>query len=309
MTADTTVRLGMMAPFADGLITDGGFLRDYAATLEECEVESVWTVEHVIIAQDYEPLYPYSPTGRTPSGGESVPMPDPLETIAFLAGASQTLRFGTAVVVAPLHSPVVLAKRAATVARQSGGRLMLGLGIGWQKEEYAAVGAPFAARGARLEDAIGAMRALWADNPASYHGTHVSFDRLISLPQPAGGTVPIVLGGNSTPAVERAGRLADGWFPYTITPDDFATQAELLRATATAAGRSADDVELTAWPGSCDPTRELDPGWVRGYTGEGATRLIISAPMRGDEGLLGPRGLDALRDHVARYRDTVLAHV
>ncbi|NUU22405.1 MAG: LLM class flavin-dependent oxidoreductase [Streptomycetaceae bacterium] len=128
--ARTPIRLGMMAPFADGLITDGGFLRDLAATLEDCGVESLWTVEHVVVAEDYEPPYPYSASGRTPSGGEHVPMPDPLETIAFLAGASATLRFGTAVVVAPLHSPVVLAKRAATIDRHSDGRFMLGLGIG-----------------------------------------------------------------------------------------------------------------------------------------------------------------------------------
>lgn len=305
--AAADIRLGMMAPFADGLITDGGFLRDFAGTLEECGVESVWTVEHVVIAEDYEPLYPYSADGRTPSGGHTVPMPDPLETIAFLAGASRTLRFGTAVVVAPLHSPVVLAKRAATIERQSGGRLMLGLGIGWQKEEYAAVGAAYSDRGRRLEDAIGAMRALWADAPASYHGTHLSFDRLISLPRPAAGAVPIVLGGNSDAAARRAGRLADGWFPYTISPEDFAVQADLLRTAAAAAGRPGDAVELTAWPGSCDPSRELDPDWVRGYTEHGTTRLVVAPPLRGDDGLLGPRGLAALRDHIDRYRDTVLA--
>src|SRR5262249_50883651 len=160
----------------------GGFLRDFAGTLEECGVESVWTVEHVVIAEEYEPLYPYSESGRTPSGGTHVPMPDPLETIAFLAGASRTLRFGTAMVVAPLHSPVVLAKRAATIDRHSDGRLMLGLGIGWQKEEYAAVGAAYADRGRRLEECVGAMRALWRDAPASYAGRHVAFERLNSLP-------------------------------------------------------------------------------------------------------------------------------
>ncbi|WP_436777932.1 LLM class F420-dependent oxidoreductase [Yinghuangia sp. YIM S09857] len=300
------LRLGMMAPFADGLITSGGFLRDFAGTLEECGVESLWTVEHVVIAENYEPLYPYSESGRTPSGGENVPMPDPLETIAFLAGATGTLRFGTAMVVAPLHSPVVLAKRVATIDRHSDGRLMLGLGIGWQKEEYAAVGAPYADRGRRLEETIGAMRALWADAPASYEGRHVSFSRLNSLPRPASGAVPVVLGGNSDPAVGRAGRIGDGWFPYTITPEDFAAQADLLRRTSAEAGRDADAVEITAWPGSCDRTRENDPAWVRGYTENGATRLVIAPRIAGDDGLLGPRGLDALRDQIARYRDEVL---
>ncbi|GAA4986637.1 LLM class F420-dependent oxidoreductase [Yinghuangia aomiensis] len=300
------VKLGMMAPFADGLVTSGGFLRDLAGTLEECGVESVWTVEHVVIAEEYEPLYPYSASGRTPSGGTHVPMPDPLETIAFLAGASRTLRFGTAMVVAPLHSPVVLAKRAATIDRHSDGRLMLGLGIGWQKEEYAAVGASYSDRGRRLEECVGAMRALWADAPASYSGKHVSFERLNSLPRPESGAVPVVLGGNSDPAVRRAGRIGDGWFPYTITAEDFATQADLLRASAADAGRDAADVEITAWPGSCDREREHDPAWVRQFVEHGASRLVIAPRIAGDDGLLGPRGLDALRDQIARYRDEVL---
>lgn len=300
------LQLGMMAPFHDGLITSGGFLRDLAGTLEEGGVESLWTVEHVAIADGYEPLYPYSEDGRIPGSSGSVPMPDPLETIAFLAGAATVLRFGTAMMVAPLHSPVVLAKRAATIDRHSGGRLMLGLGIGWQKEEYAAVGVPYRDRGRRLEESVGAMRALWADAPASYEGRHVSFEGLHSLPQPGDGAVPVVLGGNSDPAVRRAGRIGDGWFPYTIGPEDFARQAEQLRAAARSAGRAEDAVEITVWPGSRDRGRESDPSWVRGFTDAGATRLVIAPRLRGADGLLGPRGLDALRDQIDRYRTEVL---
>ncbi|WP_433678633.1 TIGR03619 family F420-dependent LLM class oxidoreductase [Nocardia sp. CA-119907] len=300
-------RIGMLVPYVDGLATSGTFLREFAAALEECGVESVWTVEHVVVAEDYEPLYPYSKDGRMPGPESAVPMTDPLETIAFMAGASRTLRFGTAMVVAPLHSPVVLAKRAATIDRHSGGRLLLGLGIGWQKEEYAAVGAPFQARGARLEDCIGAMRALWADAPASFHGSHTAFDRLSCVPRPESGAVPIVLGGHSAPAVRRAGLLADGWFPYTIGPADFAAAADRLRDTAVTAGRGEDAVELTVWPGSCDPTREFDPDFVRPYVRAGATRLVLNPPLFGPDSLLGPRGLDGLRDTVDRYREEVVA--
>ncbi|MEK0098100.1 LLM class F420-dependent oxidoreductase [Streptomyces sp. A475] len=300
------LRLGLMAPFTDGLITSGGFLRDLAGTLEECGVESLWTVEHVAVAEGYEPLYPYSKDGRIPGSSGAVPMPDPLETIAFLAGASSSLRFGTAMIVAPLHSPVVLAKRAATIDRHSDGRLMLGLGIGWQKEEYAAVGVPYRERGQRLEECVGAMRALWSGGPASYKGRHVSFEGLHSLPRPAGGSVPVVLGGNSDPAVRRAGRIGDGWFPYTITPGDFARQAGLLREAARGQGRPEDAVEITAWPGSCDRERAGDPSWVRGFVDAGATRLVIAPRIRGSDGLAGPRGLDALREQIDRYRAEVL---
>ncbi|MFF1569254.1 LLM class F420-dependent oxidoreductase [Streptomyces sp. NPDC058293] len=300
------LRLGMMAPFTDGLITSGGFLRDLAGTLEECGVESLWTVEHVAVAERYEPLYPYSDDGRIPGSSGAVPMPDPLETIAFLAGSSSSLRFGTAMIVAPLHSPVVLAKRAATIDRHSGGRLMLGLGIGWQKEEYAAVGVPYKDRGQRLEECVGAMRALWRSGPASYQGRHVSFEGLHSLPRPAGGAVTVVLGGNSDPAVRRAGRIGDGWFPYTITPEDFGRQADLLREAARGEGRPEDAVEITVWPGSCDRERAADPSWVRGFVDAGATRLVIAPRVRGSDGISGPRGLDALREQIGRYWAEVL---
>jgi len=297
-----TIRLGVMAPFADGLITSGGFLRDFAGTLEECGVESVWTVEHVVVAEDYEPLYPYSDSGRTPSAAGVVPMPDPLETIAFLAGATRTLRFGTAMVVAPLHSPVVLAKRVATIDRHSDGRLMLGLGIGWQKEEYAAVGAAYSQRGARLEECVEAMRELWANAPATYRGRFTSFERVHCLPRPESGRVPIVLGGNSEPAVRRAGRTGDGWFPYTITAEDFEERAALLRSSAVEAGRAEDAVEITAWPGSCDREAQHDPAWVRRFTEAGATRLVFALnPAE----LAGPRGLDVLRERIAQYRENV----
>ena len=112
------------------------------------------------------------------------------------------------------------------------GRLRLGLGIGWQREEYAAVGVPYADRGRRLEECIDAMRALWAGPSASYEGKYWSFSNVSCNPRPREGTVPIVLGGNTDPAVRRAGRVADGWFPYTISPDDFATQTERLRTAA-----------------------------------------------------------------------------
>ncbi len=277
------MRIGVIAPFVDGLITSGAFLSEYAGVLEECGVESVWTVEHVVVAETYESRYPYSASGRMAGQPGSVPMPDPLELLAFLACASSTLRLGTAIVVAPLHSPAVLAKRVATVDRLSGGRVELGLGIGWQREEYAAVGAAFDHRGSRLEECIEAMRALWADHPASYEGQYVSFSRVFSEPPPENGRVPILLGGHSDAAVERAGRMADGWFPFTITAEEFAEKADVVRAVAAANGREPGAIEMTVWPGSADPGAERSLPWVR--------------PLRGGRG--HPPGA-ARRDQPAR---------
>jgi alkanesulfonate monooxygenase SsuD/methylene tetrahydromethanopterin reductase-like flavin-dependent oxidoreductase (luciferase family) len=174
MSADSSPKLGMLLPFGPGLVSSP-LLREFAGILEAENVESVWAVEHVVVAASYEPNYPYSADGRMPSAPGAVPMPDPLEVLAHLAATTERLRLGTCVVVAPLHSPVVLAKRVATLDLLSAGRSLLGLGIGWQPEEYAAVGVPFEGRGRRLEECVGAMRALWANDPATYEGDTVSF--------------------------------------------------------------------------------------------------------------------------------------
>jgi probable F420-dependent oxidoreductase len=297
------LKLGVMAPFAEGLITYGPFLRDFGALLEECGVESVYTVEHVVVGEEFMRLYAAAIGRELPSGRNRTPMPDPLELLAYFAAVTSTVKLGTAVVVAPLHSPAVLAKRVATVDRLSGGRMLLGLGIGWQEAEYAAVGASFHDRGARLEECIGAMRALWADAPATYHGRFVHFDAVSALPQPEGGRIPIVLGGNSDGAVRRAGRLADGWFPYAITAEDFEQQAEVLRSAAKDAGRDPSDITITAWPGSIDADRETDLAWVQRFVDAGATRLIVRLKPG------GPDDMGTLRDQLRRYQDEVLANV
>jgi len=301
--ADGTA-IGVLLPLTPGQITSGDFLREWVAVVEQCEVESVWGVEHVVLADEYDPNYPYSESGQIPGGSGSAvgarPMPDPLDTLAFVAAVSLNVKLGTSVVIAPLHSPAVLAKRVSTIDNLSGGRVVLGLGIGWQREEYEAVGVPFRQRGARLEECIGAMRALWTQAPATFQGEHVSFDRVYSSPQPARGTVPIVLGGNSAPAVERAGRLGDGWYPYTIGPDEFAASAARLREVAVDAGREPDAVEITVWPGSHDPTSEFNVDYVRQFVDAGARRLLITPYVtRGG-------GLESLREQILRYREQVL---
>ena len=302
MTDETAI--GVLLPLAPGQITSGDFLREWVAVVEECGVESVWGVEHVVLAHDYDPKYPYSESGQIPSGSGATagarPMPDPLDTLAYIAAVSEKVKLGTSVVIAPLHSPAVLAKRVSTIDNLSGGRMILGLGIGWQREEYEAVGAPFRQRGARLEECIGAMRALWTAAPATFHGDHVAFERVYSSPRPARGAVPIVLGGNSAPAVERAGRIGDGWYPYTIGPDEFEMSAARLRDVAVAAGRDPAAVEITVWPGSHDAASEHDVDYVRRFVSAGARRLLITPHLGRDQGFA------SLRDQILGYRQRVL---
>jgi len=120
-------KFGVLVPLADGL-TNGRFLGTFGAVLEECGVESVYAVEHVVVGEDFTRLYAQAIGRQLPSGRKPTPAPDPLELLAYLAAVTETVKLGTAVVVAPLHSPAVLAKRAATVDRLSDGRMLLGLG-------------------------------------------------------------------------------------------------------------------------------------------------------------------------------------
>jgi probable F420-dependent oxidoreductase len=291
------LHLGVIAPYGTDALLSGERLREHVRALEAAGIESIWTVEHVVMAESYEPNYPYSEDGRVGSAPDAVPMPDPLELIAFMAACTTELRFGTAVVVAPLHSAAVLAKRAATLDVLSGGRFLLGLGIGWQREEYAAVGAPFERRGLRLDECVAAMRALWSEGAATFHSESVSFDGVHMLPKPRAGRVPIIIGGHSRAAVRRAARLADGWFPVSISPDEFDEAVHTLHDAAQTAGRDATEVELTAWPASFDPAGEHDVDLVRRYVRSGARRLIIT---------VWPGSPAEVAKQVARYRREVV---
>jgi probable F420-dependent oxidoreductase len=293
------MKFGVIAPYANGLASSGTFLEEFIGVVEECGAESIWAVEHVVIAQEYDPKYPYSDNGKMFGEPGSVEMPDPLELLAFIAGISQRLILGTAMVIAPLHSPTVLAKRVATIDRLSGGRMEIGLGIGWQREEYAAVGASFERRGDQLTECIEAMRELWSAQPATYHGQYVNFDRVFMVPSPTLSKVPIVLGGHSDPAVKRAGTMADGWFPFTISPEEFVRQAALLRSAAEHAGRDGNAVAMTAWPGSFDPSTEEELSVVRAYVDAGASRLIVNPRIT------QAKDLPHVRDQLMRYAEQV----
>jgi probable F420-dependent oxidoreductase len=292
------MKLGVLPSFRRSEITNADWIAAFLGAAEDCGCESVWTVEHVVVADDYEPRYPYSADGRMPGRPDTV-MPDPLEWLAYAAAITSTVRLGTAVVVVPLHAAATLAKRVATVDALSGGRVMLGVGIGWQKEEYAAVGVPYEGRGQRLEDSVGAMRALWRDELASHEGSTVRFTRVRSEPKPLAGSVPIVIGGSSDLAARRAGRIGDGWFPFVISPDDFAARAALVRDAAETAGRDPDAIELTVWPGSWDPMATFDVDLARRYVAAGARRLVVSTAMA--------EGSD--RDALARFLERVQREV
>lgn len=298
------MKLGVLPPFIAGLISDPVYIKELAQAIEAAGAESIWAVEHVIVAEEYEPLYPYSSDGRMPGAGRAVEMPDPLHFLTFVAAHTSSLRLGTSVVVAAFHSAAILAKRCATLDALSGGRLMLGVGIGWQKEEYAAAGVPYSDRGRRLDEVIDAMRALWGPGPSTFEGRYQRFRRVHCDPKPAQpGGVPVIIGGNSEAAARRAGGRGNGWFPYVIAPDLFRQRLNLVRQTAEAAGRDPHAIEITVWPGSFAPGQTFDLDLVRAYASAGADRLIVAAQ---ESGSTDPA---AVARFLQRYREDVIGRL
>lgn len=215
-----------------------------AVAAENAGFDSIWTVEHVVVPVGYESEYPYDKSGRMP-GGETIDFPDPLVWLSFVAAATSTIKLATGILIVPQRNPVVLAKEVATLDKLSGGRLILGVGVGWLEEEFDALGVPFARRGPRLDEHVRTMRALWTEDEASYSGEFSSFDKVVSRPKPEQGSVPIVVGGHSEAAARRAGRLGDGFFPGKGSNEELGSLFDLMRKTALEHDRDPEAIEIT----------------------------------------------------------------
>lgn len=210
---------------------------------------TAWTVEHVVVPSGYQSEYPYDASGKMAGGAEEFDLPDPLIWLTWAAAHTTTLRLGTGILIATQRNPVITAKEVATLDVLSGGRIDLGVGVGWLREEFDALGVPFAGRGARLDEYIDVMRALWTQRKASHHGPLVSFDDCISMPQPVNGTVPIVIGGHTDAAARRAGTRGDAFFPGSASADEIARLATIMRDAATQAGRDGAAIPIYAMAG------------------------------------------------------------
>ncbi|MFP5327895.1 MAG: LLM class F420-dependent oxidoreductase [Acidimicrobiia bacterium] len=239
-----------------------------AQIAEESGFESLWTVEHVVVPAGYESPYPYSKSGKMP-GGEESPIPDPLIWLTWVAAATKSIRLATGVMILPQRNPVVLAKELATLDLLSRGRVTFGVGIGWLREEFDAIGVPFDERVARTEETIEVLRVLWSEAEPSFSGRFTNFENAKLYPKPAQqGGPPIVVGGHSAAAARRAGRLGDGFFPARGDLSTLPALLEEMRAAATEAGRDPDAIEVTTGGA-------IDVDGVKRYAEAGVHRLVL----------------------------------
>ena len=249
-----------------GRYADGPAAVELAQAAEAAGFDSIWTVEHVVVPDGYQSRYPYSPTGRMGSGLEDFPIPDPLVWLTFIASATRALKLGTAILILPQRNPVITAKAVASLDHLAGGgRVLLGIGVGWLAEEFGALGVPFDDRGARTDEYVAAMRVLWSQERASFQGRFVAFENVFCRPLPPERRIPIIVGGDTRAAARRAGRLGDGYFPARPAPAELLDE---MRRAAEAAGRNPSDIELTV-------AAPAEPAEIEKLARQGVARVAV----------------------------------
>jgi probable F420-dependent oxidoreductase len=276
-----------------GRYTDPARAVELMQAAEAAGFESAWTVEHTVIPRGYQSAYPYTADGKLPGGEGDFLLPDPLIWMAYVAAATTRIKLATGILILPQHNPVIVAKQVATLDHMSNGRILLGIGVGWLKEEFDAVGASFHDRGRRTDEYIAVMRELWSADAPNFAGEYVNFRDAFMRPKPVNRNVPIIIGGQTVPAARRAGRLADGFFPGRGLPIDL---FETVRQAARDAGRDPVAVELTVGIPE-------DMSQLADYAAAGVSRVLV--PTTGVAGLVrkiaGPEDLLAWRETIERY--------
>jgi probable F420-dependent oxidoreductase len=246
---------------------------------ERLGFESVWVPEHLVLPTRIRSRYPYAPDGVPPFTPDA-PHLDPLLLLMHVADATTTVRLGTSVYLLPLRHPLVTARLAMSLDVLSGGRLTLGVGVGWLAEEFEAAGIDFHTRAARTRECVRALRALWTEAEPEFHGRFFSFGPLRFEPKPVQKPhPPIVFGGESEAALRRAAALGDGWYGVGHTPESAAAQVEKVRARLVAEGRAGVPFEVTVSHAGGVVTSDD----VGRYRAAGVDRVVVLPWERGRE--------------------------
>lgn len=249
-----------------------------ARRLEQAGFDSVWIPEHPIIPQAVATPYPFG--GELPEHyGRWL---DPFVALSVAAAATRSIKLATGICLLPERETLVTAKAIASLDRCSGGRVLIGMGAGWLREESEILGVDFGTRWRRLREMSEAMRILWREEKPSYEGRHVRFPPVRSEPKPlqAGGP-PLLLGGHGEKALARVARSYDGWCPIAQGPERFAREAEELRERTREAGRDPDALLLCPY---VDPEEgRLSEATLAAYRDAGATRVVLFSQQMVEE--------------------------
>ena len=252
-----------------------------AQLAEASGFESVWTFEHVIVPMDYQSKYPYNPSGKM-GADPATNFVDPFVALSAIAAATKTIRLGTGVNILSQANPLYMAKQSASLDFVSNGRFMLGVGIGWLQEEFAALGVPFERRGARFDDYVVAMKKIWAGDVVEHESDFINWSGFKSYPLPVQQPLPVIMGGAKGKIYERIARHGDGWFAPIGDPAELAAALAELKTQCDAVERDFSEVEITCmWPGQGGVEA------VQALAEAGASRLVVPLMGLGDNPIEG----------------------
>lgn len=262
--------VGVFVPLGNGNASPE-VVRAVGREVEDRGFESIWVPEHVVLFDEYESQYPYSPDGRFPGPGDSG-MLEPLTALTYLAAVTDRVRLGTAICLVPQRNPVYTAKQVTDLDSLSGGRAEFGVGIGWLREEFEALGMPFEHRGRRADEHLAVMKSLWTEELSEFHGDLYDlrpcrmYPKPVQTPHP-----PIHVGGESDAAMRRAARLGQGWFSFNRLPEDLPEPLARLDKALADHDRSRDDLVVTV----CPYFNPVTPESVARYAEAGVDRLVV----------------------------------
>jgi probable F420-dependent oxidoreductase len=252
------MKLGVFLPIS-GRAASRNTLMQAAQQAESLGYDSIWAADRIIIPWQIKTTYPYSKESTFIVPPDR-PFFEPLTCLAFLAACTENIQLGMSVMVMPYRHPLYWAKIATTIDQLSTGRFIMGVGVGWMQEEFAAMGAPFKERGQISDEQLTVVKQLWQEDHVNFHGAYYHFDDIAFNPKPfQKPRIPVWIGGEGVHAQRRAAKYGDAWFPYfvRITPEELARRFENVRCSAAEAGRDPDQVMFAC----CLPV-ELTPNEV-----------------------------------------------
>jgi probable F420-dependent oxidoreductase len=262
---------GLHMPASSANVTAEDLVR-FAQQAEALGFYCLTVADHVIVPKDISVPYPYTVDGKYPGTGYHL---ETLMTMGYLAGATKRIRFVTSVMILPYRNPIVTAKMLASLDVLSGGRVIVGAGVGWMKEEFETIRTePFEERGRVTDEYIAAYRELWTSDDPTFSGKYCNFSNIIFLPKPVQKpAIPIWIGGHSKQAIRRAARLGDGWHPIggvptiPLEPEDVAKDMSMLREYADKAGRDPKKIRVALKGSLFDREKQIAPGKRRRFMG------------------------------------------
>jgi len=261
---------------------------------EKLGYHSVWVTDHVVLPEKVDSYYPYDPDNRWPYPAETNWL-DPVLVLAWAGVAAPRLKLGTSILILPLRNPIILAKQLSTLDFLSGGRVILGAGVGWMREEFDLIGAPFAGRGSRAVEMVELMRALWTGETVNFQGEFWKISGCQMHPHPIQRpTIPVVWGGHSEHTLRRIARMGDGWHPTQIPLEQLAEGLKKLRKFCEEYGRDPASLLIIARPHRTYPVNAETNEWHREL---GVHQVVL------DPAGLGP-DLSACKEEMQRMAET-----